>query len=447
MNTAAFITFGCKINQYETEAIRQQVLALGYEEVPPSEPADLYVINTCAVTAEGFAKSRRSVLRAARTSPGGRILVVGCSMPAERAGLASIPQVALVTGNEEKHLVPSFLRGEWRPGESAPRGGDGILGLRVSGFSHRTRATVKVQDGCNSFCSFCIIPFLRGRSKSRAPGDVLDEVRRLVDAGYREVVVSGVHIQDYGADLEGPWSLARLLGLVVEVPGVRRVRLSSLGVRALTPALLDVLGHPRLCPHWHLPLQAGSDAVLERMRRDYRVQDYLRGIERLRERFEAPSFSTDVIVGYPGESAVDFEGTLAVCREVGFSKIHVFPYSRRDGTLAAKLGGDLPPREIRTRARVLRRLEGELGLEYRRQFIGATVAVLVEGEAPRRSREGRAEAAFLEGLTERYVKVRFPAPPAGGDRLRGAIQPVRVLSVESGGVLGGRAGSGRGEED
>lgn len=471
VKTAAFVTLGCKINQYETEAIREEILDLGYDEVPFSSAADVYVVNTCSVTATSGVKSRRYVQRAARANPTARILVVGCSSPAEKAQLARIPQVAVLAGNEEKAVVSGFLNGTWEPGAPVERDRADIFHLRIS-RSHRTRANVKVQDGCNNFCSFCIIPFLRGRSQSRCPGEVCDEVRRLTAQGHQEVVLTGVHLQDYSYEPKGgalaqeagtAVTLAALLRQVAAVEGLRRVRLSSTNPRAFTSEVLDVLSDPIFCPHWHIPLQAGSDAVLEYMRRDYRMDDYRNLVESLHARFEEPSIATDIIVGHPGETEADFERTLEAAREFGFSKIHVFPYSRREGTLAAKLGGDVPAEEIQERARRLRELDLELAQRYRRRFLGRTVEVLVEGEAvsrapdlPARPSKGpqddlaqpnRAPAGLLDGLTERYVRVEFPAPStAAATRFSGTLQPVRLERLGAGREAAGRVrGSWGGE--
>ena len=433
MKTVSFHTFGCRLNQYETEAIREEVLALGYREVPALEPADVHVVNTCAVTAESGVKARKHVQRAARLNPAARIVVVGCSTKSEKEKLSRIPQVAFLAGNEEKDMVASFLNGGWRPGEPFPEKDRDIFRLRISRYADRTRANIKVQDGCNDFCSFCIIPFLRGRSRSRHPDAVVEEVRRLVGNGYREIVVTGVHLQHYGSDLGPGFGLAGLLREVAAVAGDARIRMSSIGVRSFTPELIDVLSAPPFCPHWHIPLQSGSDAVLERMRRDYRLEDFRRVAAALATRFEDPSITTDVIVGHPGETEADFQKTLDAAREFGFSKIHVFPFSAREGTLASKLGGHLDPLEVRRRARVLRGLEEDLALAYRERFVGRTVDVLVEGHA--------AEGEGLEGYTDRYVKVRFPAPsPGAAGRFPGTLQPVRVTGAGAGWAMGEWAG-------
>lgn len=429
MTTVAFITHGCKINQYETEALRERIVRLGYREVSPSSPADVYVVNTCSVTSTAAAKSRRSVLRAVRRSPGARVVVVGCSTEAERARLARIPQVLLAGGHEEKALVVPLLVGDWSPGEAPPPDSPAPEG--ISRFRERTRATVKVQDGCDSFCSFCIIPHLRGRSRSRPPEEIEAELRRLVAAGYREVVVSGVHLQDYGRDRPGGPSLAGLLRRVGSVEGLERVRLSSLGPGAFTAELLDVLDDPLFCRHWHIPLQAGADPVLERMRRGYAISRYEEVIASLRARFERPAITTDVIVAHPGETDELFEESLGRYRSFGFAKMHVFPYSEREGTLAARLWPPLRPEVVK--ARVARVVEADRAgaRDWRSRFLGERLDVLVEGPAR------GAPTGWLEGVTGRYLRVRFPVEPgAAPDRLPGTVQPVVAGELTDEGVAG-----------
>jgi threonylcarbamoyladenosine tRNA methylthiotransferase MtaB len=426
--TAAFFTLGCKVNQYETEAIRQEVLDLGYQEVPFDEPADVYVVNTCAVTAQSGAKSRRSVLRACRRNPKARVIVVGCSTKSEKAKLAELPQVAFLAGNEEKTLVAAFLSGGWKPGDPFPSREQDLQGLRVRRYEGRTRATIKVQDGCDSFCSFCVIPFLRGRSRSRHPDAVEEEVRRLAGEGCLEVVLSGVHLQDYGLDLEPPSSLHELCARLAELPGLERLRLSSLGVRALSPEFLDLLVRPIFCRHWHIPLQSGAGEVLRLMRRGYTVEEFERRVEELRSRIDEPAITTDIIVGHPGETDAHFAETLEACRRLGFSKIHVFPFSLREGTLASKLWVEqrVHPLAVRERAAALSALGEELSLAYRSRFLGRTLEVLVEDS-------GGEDGGFLEGLADRYLRVRFPAPSERAkDRFAGTLQNVRAVGLGRG---------------
>jgi len=437
MKTCSFITFGCKINQYETEAVREEVLALGLDEVPPGEPADVVVVNACSVTGASGAKSRRAVLRISRENPAARIVVMGCATPREKDLLRKIPGVAALVGNGEKGTVAALIRDGF---EGPPAGPRDVLDLRVDRLEGRTRAYVKVQDGCDGFCSFCIIPFLRGRSRSRPLPAVLDELRRLAAGGCREIVVTGIHLQDWGADLEPPASLAGLLaelGRAARAEGIRRVRLSSLGPAAFGTDLVDALADPVFCPHWHLPLQSGDDGVLAAMRRGYGRDGFLAAVGRLEARFPRPSITTDVIVGHPGETGAAFEATLEVCRAAGFSRIHVFPFSPREGTRSARLPGRVPGDEVRRREKAVEDLGRELALGYKRRFLGETVEVLVEGDRPE-------SPGTAEGYTDRYLRVRFPVADRGPLRNRfvtvraGEARPDLLLGVlEAGGPAGG----------
>lgn len=435
--TCAFLTLGCKINQYETEAVREEIEDLGYRIVPPGRSADVYVVNTCSVTHRAGVKSRKLVQRVARNNPSCRIIVMGCSSPQEKDALRRVPQVAVLAGNEEKGMIGSFLGEGIRPGELVPRGpipalrvprksdrsragsGRDIMDLSIARFEGRTRGYVKIQDGCNSFCSFCIIPFLRGLSRSRSPESVLAEASRLGRNGFREIVLAGIHLQDFGDDLAGEdWNLARLLRELRDVArdeGIWRIRLSSIGVQSFTAEMVDVLTDPLFSPHWHIPLQSGDDGVLRSMRRDYTRGEFLDCVHRLREIFDRPSVTTDVIVGHPGEDEAAFDRTVDVCREARFAKIHLFPFSPREGTRSASLAGRVQPEVIRERMNRLAALERDLALEYKRQFVDEVVEVLVEGPArdggpADRPVGGRVEAVWLEGFTERYIRVRFPAP-------------------------------------
>ncbi|MBN1442802.1 MAG: MiaB/RimO family radical SAM methylthiotransferase, partial [Planctomycetes bacterium] len=360
--------------------------------------------------------------------------VVGCSTAEEKERIARIPQVALAAGNREKSLVASFLRGDWRPGERPPPGARDLLDLGIARWSGRTRAVIKVQDGCRNFCSFCVIPRLRGLSRSRPAEAVVDEVRRLAGAGHREIVISGVQLQDYGLDLDPEAALPSLLERVASAgsaAGVRRIRLSSLGAPAFTAGLLDVLADPVFCRHWHVPIQAGDDEVLRRMRRGYTVAEYRRAIAALRERFEDPAITTDVIAGHPGETEERFERSLDLYRELGFARIHVFPFSAREGTLAARFPDRVAADEIRSRAARVGEAAVEMRRAYERRWIGRPLEILVEG-AGRSRREG-----WLEGLTDRYVRVRCPLPRSlRVERLVGRLLRVRAAAQDGDGLVG-----------
>lgn len=451
--TCAFVTLGCKINQYETEAVREEILDLGYSEVPSREPADVYVVNTCSVTRRSGVKSRRYIQRVARLNPGCKILVMGCSTPSEKESFRAVPQVAVLAGNEEKGMIASFLKAGVRPGELVPDGPipelrvpkrnaalpDGVsrdmMDLKISRFEGRTRGYIKIQDGCNSFCSFCIIPYLRGLSRSRDPRSVLDEARRLGVSGFREVVLAGIHLQDYGDDLEGNWNLARLLRELRQVAsevGLWRIRLSSIGVQSFTPEMVEALRDPLFCPHWHIPIQSGDDGVLERMRRDYTRAEFLRTVEFLWETFPDPSITTDVIVGHPGEDDRAFQNTVDLAVEVGFAKMHLFPYSQREGTRAAEMEDQVPPHVIHARMKQLAVLERELAVGYKKRFLDLDVEVLVEGAAP-------VSETIAEGLTERYIKVRFPLRDGQKvHEIENTLQNIRVTDIPAPDVVIGR---------
>jgi threonylcarbamoyladenosine tRNA methylthiotransferase MtaB len=429
--TAAFVTLGCKINQYESDSIREQVLGLGYREVDADSCADVYVVNTCAVTGSAGAKSRKAILRAARRNPAARIVVVGCSTAVEKSRIARIPQVALLAGNEEKNVVASFLDGGWRPGDSIPDRESDLGSIDLSRYRDRTRATIKVQDGCNSFCSFCVIPHLRGTSRSRHPDAIAEEAMRLAESGRLEIVISGIHLQDYGLDLEPRSSLVELLDRISSIRGLARLRLSSLGPRAFDSELLDLFARPVFCPHWHIPLQAGSNEVLRKMRRGYTVEEFGATLFELRRRFREPAITTDVIAGHPGETAALFEESSSVYRAFEFAKIHVFPFSFREGTLAAKLWAEHGVRSADLRHRVdrLLALDADGAEAYRRKWIGRRVHALIE-------RSGD-DDLFLEGRTDRGVRVRFEAPsPFARQRFPGTLQPARITRLGDDSVVG-----------
>ncbi|MGE3166396.1 MAG: tRNA (N(6)-L-threonylcarbamoyladenosine(37)-C(2))-methylthiotransferase MtaB [Planctomycetota bacterium] len=424
LGTCAFVTFGCKINFYDTQAVREQVLDLGYAEVPAADGADLLVVNSCTVTARAGEKSTSAVRRLARRNPGATIIVTGCMTEAERRDLAEIPRVLHVVGNEEKDQIPALLQGAERRVRRG-RGGRDIFRLRTSRFAGRTRAFLKVHDGCDEFCSYCIIPLLRGRSKSRDCDEVVEEARRLADAGHRELVLTGIHLSRYGRDITPPTTLVELLAALVAVPGIERVRLSSIGEGAFTDEFLDLFAtQPALCRFFHVPLQSGSDAVLTRMRRDYTVRQYLDAIGRIRERLDDALIATDLMIGFPGETDAEFEESLDTCRQAAFAKMHLFPYSLRPRTLAARLPGHLGPDVKDARMQVARGLEADLGRRALASRIGRTASVLVEGR----------RAGHYYGTCRAGYPVRFratDAPDLWNHELR-----VRICAADADGLLG-----------
>jgi threonylcarbamoyladenosine tRNA methylthiotransferase MtaB len=419
--TCRLVTLGCKVNQYETQYVKEMLEAAGYVEAAEGVPADLCVLNTCTVTGEGDAKSRQLVRRLHRANPDTELVVMGCYATRDPDAVRALPGVTHVVEGKDRlaeALAPFGVL-------SAPAG--------ISRFDGHQRAFVKVQDGCLLNCSFCIIPSVRPVLRSRPVGEIVEEVCRLADAGYREVVLTGIHLGHYGIDLSRGkprerWSrLWHLLERLAGLSGDFRIRLSSLEAAEARDDLIRILaGHPRICPHLHLCLQSGSDAVLARMKRRYRAAGFLERCRRIRERLDVPALTTDVIVGFPGESEEDFGQTLSVAREAGFSGIHIFSYSSRAGTPAAGYPGQVPPQVIAERRARLQELERELARAYHQRLVGRTLDVLVEGAAP-----GRPE--YVHGTACRYASVTFPGDAR--ELIRRRVR-VRVEGVSEEGLVG-----------
>ncbi|MEO1495828.1 MAG: tRNA (N(6)-L-threonylcarbamoyladenosine(37)-C(2))-methylthiotransferase MtaB [Planctomycetota bacterium] len=369
-------TLGCKVNQYETEYVREGLATAGYSEAAGDEPADLCVVNTCTVTAEGDAKSRKVIRRMARQNPAAKIVVMGCYATRAPEEVATLPNVTEVV--TDKRELPDLL-GRFGVTD-APTG--------VSGMGKRTRAYVKVQDGCLLRCSFCVIPHVRPNLASRPLEHIEKEVRRLVGNGYREVVLTGIHLGHYGVDWnrerprdKAAWvRLSHLVRRLAELPGDFRVRLSSIEATEVTRELIDVMAdHPqKVAPHLHISMQSGSDSVLRRMRRRWGSKRFVDRCDLLRERLDQPAITTDVIVGFPGETEAEFQETLATCRAAGFSKIHVFPFSRRRGTPAWEMSDQVTKQEKAERVDRLQEVEAELRDAYYGSLIGRRLRVLVE---------------------------------------------------------------------
>jgi threonylcarbamoyladenosine tRNA methylthiotransferase MtaB len=412
VKTAAFVTLGCKVNHWDTQALREDAARRGFREAVGGERADVVVVNTCTVTERSGAKSRHLVRRALREHPGAKVVVTGCYADSDPERVAEIPGVAWVAPNRQKASVFQVL--ERDAGETAAAPASEWLGItRMDG---QTRAFLKVQDGCDLHCSFCIIPAVRGTARTRPSREIVEEARALVGSGFRELVLTGVHLGGFGKDAGEKDGLARLVAGLVGVPGLARLRLSSIEANEVTPRLLSTIADSEIaCPHFHLPLQSGDDEVLRAMRRRYLSAQFLKTIDRIRARIDEPSLTTDVIVGFPGESDDAHRATERVCEAAGFHKIHLFPYSTRRGTDAESLPGRVDARVQARRMRALEALEARLALEYHRRFVGRDVVVL--GEEPAAGVPG----AF-SGYTERYVRVLFPA----GEEARNALVRTRV---------------------
>jgi threonylcarbamoyladenosine tRNA methylthiotransferase MtaB len=398
--TCRLVTLGCRVNQYETQLVKEALEQNGYREAAESEPADLCVVNTCTVTSNGDSRSRQVIRQLARRNPGTRTLVMGCSATNDPDALRSLPGVFEVV--TDKRELPDILA----------RHGIHDLPAGISRFPGRKRAYVKVQDGCILRCSYCIIPYVRPGLRSRSPEDIEAEVRRLLDYGHHEIVLTGIHLGHFGVDTtrgksgKTPFRLWHLFQRLDRIPGRWRMRLSSIESAEITDDFIAAAADcEHLCPHFHPALQSGSTTVLRRMRRRYSAERFLQTVQKLHERLNNPGLTTDVIVGFPGETDAEFEETVAVCREAGFHQIHLFPFSVRRGTPAATLPERVPDFVITDRMKFLETVAESLTAEYHRQLVGHPLEVLVE-------RETASRPGYVTGTDRRFVTVEFPGTAA-----------------------------------
>ncbi len=425
MKKAALHNLGCKVNSYETEAMQQLLENAGYEIVPFAEGADVYIINTCSVTNIADRKSRQMLHRAKKMNPEAVVVAAGCYVQAAGEELKKDEAVDLVVGNNKKTELVSILE-DYFAQMKKPE--DIIFGqiaapdeavetvidindtmeyenLSIDKISDHTRAFIKVQDGCNQFCSYCIIPYTRGRVRSRKPDEVVEEVKRLTTSGYQEIVLTGIHLSSYGKDFpeEERLTLLDLIKSIHEVEGLKRIRLGSLEPRIVTEEFASELaGLHKICPHFHLSLQSGCDNTLKRMNRHYTTEDYLKRCQILRKAFKNPAITTDVIVGFPGESSDDFQVTKEYLKNVQFYEMHVFKYSKRNGTRAAVMPDQIPESIKAERSNDLLRLEKEMSLEYRKSWLGSRIEVLMEEEY------WWNDVHYMIGHTREYVKAAVP---------------------------------------
>ncbi|MBQ6267032.1 MAG: tRNA (N(6)-L-threonylcarbamoyladenosine(37)-C(2))-methylthiotransferase MtaB [Clostridia bacterium] len=408
---AAFYTLGCKVNQYESEAMAQRLAAQGVTVVDPAQEADFYVVNSCTVTAESDRKTRQAVRRFKKLHPDSIVVLTGCMPQAFPQASAALEAADIVIGNKSNHLlydyVLQYLNGGGRivaidPHNAQP--GEPFTGDTITDFHARTRAAVKIEDGCNRFCSYCIIPYARGRVRSKPLPALREELAALNDAGFCEIVLVGINLSAYGSDLG--CSLADAVRLAASFPQIRRVRLGSLEPDHITNDVIAALqAVPEFCPQFHISLQSGCDRTLRRMNRHYDSADYLALCRNLRAAFPDAAITTDIMVGFPGETAEDFETSRAFAETVGFEKIHVFPYSRRAGTPAASMPDQVPQAEKARRAAELSRTAAALRTAAFTRMIGHSVEIL-----PEEWRDG-----LVQGCTANYTPVQIrsdrPLPP------------------------------------
>ena len=439
--TAAFHTLGCKVNAYETEAMKQSLLRAGYEILPFTEKADVYVINTCSVTNIADRKSRQMLHRARALNPDAVVVAAGCYAQGAAELLRSDETVDLILGNEEKNDLAGALERWFRnTGDAGPAGPDdgaaasggaAVFGGTADGrgtgrhlarveagdiasvrrydtagadtMPDYTRAFLKIQDGCNQFCSYCVIPFVRGRCRSRLPEDIRREAAAFAEKGYRELVLTGIHLSSYGRDLAETQDLLSVVQLLDKVPGVERIRIGSLEPEIITEEFVRGLSAcSHFCPHFHLSLQSGSDTVLGRMNRRYTAEQFLAGTELIRRVFPDAALTTDIIAGFPGETEEEFRETLKFAERVEFYEIHAFPYSRRAGTRAAAMKGQLTRAEKAERTAALTALSHRQARAFREKRIGRTEEILTEDAV------SIGGTSWLTGFTREYVRIALP---------------------------------------
>ncbi|ULT55723.1 tRNA (N(6)-L-threonylcarbamoyladenosine(37)-C(2))-methylthiotransferase MtaB [Neobacillus drentensis] len=410
MATVAFHTLGCKVNHYETEAIWQLFKQEGYERVDFESISDVYIINTCTVTNTGDKKSRQVIRRAVRKNPDAVICVTGCYAQTSPAEIMAIPGVDIVVGTQDRVKMLDYI--EQFKTERQPINGVGNImksrvyeELDVPAFTDRTRASLKIQEGCNNFCTFCIIPWARGLMRSRDPKEVIHQAQQLVDAGYKEIVLTGIHTGGYGEDMKD-YNLAALLrDLEAGVKGLERLRISSIEASQITDEVIEVINQSNLIVrHLHIPIQSGSNSVLKRMRRKYTMEFFAERLDRLKEVLPGLAVTSDVIVGFPGETEEEFMETYNFIKEHKFSELHVFPYSKRTGTPAARMEDQVDEEVKNERVHRLISLSDQLAKEYASLFEGEVLEVIPEEEYKEEANKG-----LYVGYSDNYLKVVFPA--------------------------------------
>lgn len=425
--TVAIVTLGCKTNQFESAAIGEQLRQSGYRQVDFETGAELVIVNTCTVTAATDAQSRKLIRRARRLNPQARIVVTGCYAQIDPKSLQQLPGVSLVIGNQEKGQLLKHLAENNEPGQilvSDIRTFSTIKPLSLTGFEQRSRAFVQIQNGCDAFCSYCIIPYARGRSRSVAVDDIVAQIEQLAANGYPEIVLTGIHIGNWGRDLEPQTDLLALLKKIATSKFSGRLRLGSIEPTELSAPLYQyILAADWICPHFHIPLQAGCDAVLKRMNRHYSTGFFTDLIAAIHQLSPDAAIGLDVIAGFPGETDDQFAATCQLLESLPFSHLHVFPFSKRAGTPAATMPGQVTGEIIKQRAARLRQIGSQKHNDFLQRFIGTKMEVVIESGDTDGQRKG---------LTPNYLTVSVFAPAVKP----GTLLPVKIIAIDAAGLIG-----------
>lgn len=430
MKKVAFHTLGCKVNIYETEAMQELMQKAGYSIVDFDDKADIYVVNTCSVTNMADRKSRQMLHKAKKDNPDAVIVAVGCYVQAAAKSIKQDEKIDIIIGNNMKNKIADIINDyyEHQDPNTVDISGDFVLDIskikeyeefRVLKHKEHTRAFIKIQDGCNQFCSYCIIPYTRGRVRSRSIEEIEKEVRDLVNAGYKEVILTGIHISSYGLDFEEKIQLIELVERVAKVAGVERLRISSLEPRIITEEFVERLAKlDNFCPHFHLSLQSGSDNTLKAMSRRYDASEFKEGVRLIRKYFDMPALTTDIIAGFPGETEDDFRESLEYIRDIGFFELHVFPYSKREGTKAALMKETLSNKDKTRRVNLLLSMQEPIRRKFLEEKIGKEVEVLIESEFEHENKR------YVLGHSKEYIKVALPYI----EKARNMIIPAKLIS-------------------
>lgn len=429
----AIATLGCRVNQYETEAMAEKFIEKEYELVNFEEYADVYVINTCTVTNMGDKKSRQMIHRAKRKNSSAVIAVVGCYSQIAPEKVSKIEGVDVVLGTKNKGDILYFVNKAFKDEKKIIKVNNVLKNkvfedLNIREYQHRTRAFLKIQDGCNRFCSYCLIPFVRGPVCSKEPDKIIEEVKKLQANNFKEIILSGIHIASYGTDMSGNWNLINILEEIDEIKGIDRVRIGSIDPKFFTEDIINrVAKLTKLCPHFHLSLQSGCDSTLKRMNRKYTTAEYEKIVCKLRNSIKNVSITTDIIVGFPGETEEEFLKTCNFLHKIKLSKIHVFKYSRREGTKAANMEGQIEGKIKDERSNKIMKLNEVLENQFMNRFLGYNMDVLYEQKVS-------GDKVYYEGYTPNYIKVI--AESTDGGNLEGRILNTNLKSVKEGYILG-----------
>ncbi len=440
MRKVAFHTLGCKVNIYETEAMQELMKHAGYELVEFSDKADIYVVNTCSVTNIADRKSRQMLHKAKNDNPEAIVVAVGCYVQASAEAAKLDEKIDIIIGNNMKNRIVEIIDKYYEnlEGDMVDVSSDFVADIskeknyeefKLAKQGEHTRAFIKVQDGCNQFCTYCIIPYTRGRVRSRRLEDIISEVNELVSRGYKEMVLTGIHLSSYGTDFDESLKLIELIETVANVEGVKRLRIGSLEPRIITKEFLESLSKlEAFCPHFHLSLQSGSDKVLKAMARRYDTKEFLEGAKLIREYFDNPALTTDVIVGFPGESEDDFIESVDFSKKIGFFEMHIFPYSKREGTKAAQMRDALSNKDKSRRLNLLSAEAKLMNMDFLKNSLGKEAEVLIEDQAIELN-----GSRYMLGYSKEYIKVALPYKEAA----RNEIIRVKLKSILSDAIVYG----------